>query len=180
MGVAYGAFLPLVPEGGRILDAGCGSGRDSGRFLRAGYVVEAFDASDRMARCARERTGLAVRVLEFSGMDWDGAFDGVFANASLLHVAPGEMGVALGRIAAALRPGGVLFASLKHGQGGYVKDGVLPVWRYDEEAMGAFVDGCPALEVVRMYTVPDSRPGRRSERWLHCLARRGRSGDGSL
>jgi 2-polyprenyl-3-methyl-5-hydroxy-6-metoxy-1,4-benzoquinol methylase len=180
MGVAYGAFLPLVPEGGRILDAGCGSGRDSERFLRAGYAVEAFDASARMARCAGERTGLAVRVLEFSGMDWDAAFDGVFANASLLHVPPGEMGGVLERIAAALRPGGVLFASLKHGEGGYVKDGVLPVWRYDEAAMGALVDECPGLGLVRMYTVPDSRPGRGGERWLHCLARRGRSGDGSL
>ena|SRR5205807_552927 len=45
LGSLYEPFLALVPEGGLILDAGCGSGRDSRAFLERGYRVRAFDAS---------------------------------------------------------------------------------------------------------------------------------------
>lgn len=45
----YREFLPLLPEGGHILDAGCGSGRDALFFKRNGYRVSAFDGSDAIA-----------------------------------------------------------------------------------------------------------------------------------
>ena len=38
-------FLMAIPAGGLILDAGCGSGRDSKAFLAQKYRVRAFDAS---------------------------------------------------------------------------------------------------------------------------------------
>jgi SAM-dependent methyltransferase len=43
----YEPFLALVPQGGRILDAGCGSGRDAAEFARRGYEVVAFDDQPR-------------------------------------------------------------------------------------------------------------------------------------
>lgn len=48
----YRRFLPLIPEGGRILDLGCGSGRDSRYFLEQGYQVTAIDGSAELCRLA--------------------------------------------------------------------------------------------------------------------------------
>jgi len=50
----YQPFLALVPVNGHLLDAGCGSGRDSRAFLERGYTVNAIDASDTMLTCHRK------------------------------------------------------------------------------------------------------------------------------
>lgn len=169
---AYEAFLPRLPRGGRILDAGCGSGRDTRRFLEMGYQVEAFDASARMVRLASKHTGLAVRRLRFDELDAEGEYDGVFANACLLHVSPAELPAVLARLAAALKPGGVLFASLKRGDGETMKDGILYVRRHTETGLRRDAESTGLLSVERLWTTPDNRPGRGDERWLHLLAAR--------
>ena len=50
-------FLKYVAPGGKILDAGCGSGRDSLYFIKRGYEVVSFDASEEMVRLSGELTG---------------------------------------------------------------------------------------------------------------------------
>ena len=47
-------FADMLPEGGRILDLGCGSGRDSLAFLKAGLSVDAVDGSAEMVKAANE------------------------------------------------------------------------------------------------------------------------------
>ena len=49
----YNKFLPYIPEKGKILDAGCGSGRDIKAFSKLGYQVTAFDASIEMVLKAK-------------------------------------------------------------------------------------------------------------------------------
>ena len=66
---ARARFLRHVPAGGRILDVGCGSGRDSKRFAELGYAVDARDRSREIADEAARRTGLAVRVEDVLEMD---------------------------------------------------------------------------------------------------------------
>ena len=61
----YGCFLQHVPPGGKILDLGCGSGRDSLSFLRKGYQVEALDGSSELCRMASEFIGKPVRCMDF-------------------------------------------------------------------------------------------------------------------
>ena len=41
----YHSFIRYLPDGGDILDLGCGSGRDSLAFKKLGYLVEAIDCS---------------------------------------------------------------------------------------------------------------------------------------
>jgi SAM-dependent methyltransferase len=48
-------------------------------------------------------------------MDWDAAFDGVWACATLLHLAPAELPAALANIRRALKPGGAFLCSFKEG-----------------------------------------------------------------
>lgn len=62
----YQEFLPRLPKGGYILDAGCGSGQDAFFFDQKGYRVSAFDGSDAIASLAREKTGLSVQHRYFS------------------------------------------------------------------------------------------------------------------
>ena len=81
----YERFLSYIPKGGKILDAGCGPGRDSKYFLDAGYHVAAFDASREMVLIAEEYTGLAVEEKRFQDLHAKDQYDGGWANDSLLH-----------------------------------------------------------------------------------------------
>jgi trans-aconitate methyltransferase len=71
---------------GHILDAGCGSGRDSSYFLDKGFDVSAFDASAELAKLASQLIHRPVTVCQFNEYESDKPFDGIWACASLLHV----------------------------------------------------------------------------------------------
>lgn len=111
------AFLALVPEGGRILDLGCGPGQWAAVFRDAGYVVEATDATQAMADLARDRYGLDVRVEPFEALEDQAGYDGIWANFSLLHAPRADFPGHLARIRRALTPGGALHLGMKLGSG---------------------------------------------------------------
>ena len=106
-----------LPAGGHILDAGCGSGRDSRAFLGAGFKVTAFDGSAPMAAVASRLLGKPVLVRCFSEIDFPPTFEGVYASASLLHLDDVLLHDALLRLFRCLKPSGHLFASFKLGAG---------------------------------------------------------------
>ena len=97
------AFLAYVPDGGKILDAGCGSGRDSKAFLDAGYDIVAFDASREMRIRASEYIGREVLDLRFEDISFEKELDGIWASASLLHVPVEELPEVMGRMRKALK-----------------------------------------------------------------------------
>ncbi|RJG50514.1 class I SAM-dependent methyltransferase [Motilimonas pumila] len=66
MAPLYNRFLPLVKQHGKILDAGCGSGRDSLHFLQRYYQVEAFDASPALVELASKHIKQPVILASFS------------------------------------------------------------------------------------------------------------------
>ena len=115
-------FIKYLPDGGRVLDAGCGSGRDSKAFIMQGYSVVAMDASGEMCLRASELLGQEVWQMRFDEMSFDDEFDGVWACASLLHVPISEMADVLKKIKHGLRPEGIFYASFKYGEGETVKD----------------------------------------------------------
>src|SRR5438309_6932977 len=75
----YQPFLAHLPPGGHILDAGCGSGRDSRVFLDRGCRVTAIDGSGAMAALASAYLGQAVLHLTFQEITFEACFDGVWA-----------------------------------------------------------------------------------------------------
>jgi SAM-dependent methyltransferase len=109
-------FLSYLKPGARILDAGCGVGRDTKVFLQKGYEVEAFDSSVQMVRLSSEYTGQMTRLLRFEDMDYGDEFDGIWACASLLHVSREDLPDVFRRLERALKKGGVLYASFKVGE----------------------------------------------------------------
>jgi SAM-dependent methyltransferase len=110
-------FLALLPPGAAILELGCGAGADSAEMLARGYDVTPTDGSPEMADVASRRLGRPVKTLLFHELDAIEAYDGVWANACLLHVPRDQLANVLALIHRALKPGGAFYASYKSGDG---------------------------------------------------------------
>ncbi len=168
----HAPFLALLPaSGARVLDAGCGSGRDSLVFLAKGHDVTAFDASEAMSRLASGRLGFPVLRMSFDEVEFEDAFDGVWACASLVHVPRQDLSGALRRLARALKPGGVLYASFKYGDAETVRGGRL-FSDYREETFKDMLRNTPELRPIELWRTPDVRPERPDTVWLNVLLRR--------
>lgn len=163
----YTPFLERIPQGGLILDAGCGSGRDSKAFLQQGYRVEAFDATAEMAKLASQHTGLSVKQMTFSDVDTVNRYDGIWCCASLLHVSAAELPDAMAKLARALKPGGIWYVSFKYGDGERVKDG-RRFTDLNEQGLNTLLAGLAGITLVGHWITEDKRPDR-SEMWLNAL-----------
>jgi len=108
-------FLALLPHGGTILELGCGAGAASAEMLARGFDVCPTDGSPEMADEAARRLGRPVETLLFHDLDKVEAYDGVWANACLLHVPRDELKQILRLVWRALKPGGHFYASYKTG-----------------------------------------------------------------
>jgi SAM-dependent methyltransferase len=106
-------FIDMLPVGARVLELGCGGGRDAEAMLLHGLDVEPTDGSAAIAAKAQQRLGRPVRVMRFDELSSVEAYDAVWASASLLHVPLGKLPAVLGRVFRSLRPGGLHFASYK-------------------------------------------------------------------
>jgi SAM-dependent methyltransferase len=104
-----------LPDGGRVLDLGCGNGRKLGR-LAGRFQLTGVDVSQQQLRLARaEVPGASFVEGDFAQLDFpDASFDAVVALYSITHVPREEHPALLGRIAGWLRPGGLFLASLSH------------------------------------------------------------------
>jgi SAM-dependent methyltransferase len=114
----YHALLDAIvnPSPLRILDLGCGPGRDLHYFRSLGHEAIGLDASSRFAELARAHSGCEVWVKDFREMALpDEHFDGVFANASLFHVPKDDILGVLKALNRCLAPGAVLFCSMPRG-----------------------------------------------------------------
>lgn len=167
----YAPFLALIPEGGSILDAGCGSGRDSLYFLHHDYKVTAFDASEQLVERSAKLTGLPVLLLTFQQLHFEGVFDGIWACASLLHVPCTQIDDVLVRLVRALKAGGVMYVSFKHGNGEWEKDG-RKFNSYDEGSFASLIHQQSNLVVVRQWVSDDVRRDRDRQSWYNALLRK--------
>jgi SAM-dependent methyltransferase len=171
----YGPFLNQLPPKATILDAGCGSGRDTKAFLKRGYYVSAIDASSRMAELATAYTGQQCSVLSFQEMTFRNQFDGIWACASLLHVPKREMEDVIRRFIDALKPGGVLYVSLKEGEGERIaEDGRLFNY-YTAESFRKVLAAFPTVREVASWTTEEIRSSQHRGPWLNVLLKKSAS-----
>lgn len=100
----------------RILDFGCGPGRDLTVFRALGHDPIGLEGSQQFAIMAREHSGCEVWNQNFLDLKLPSLhFDGIFANASLFHVPSKELPRVLSELHTSLKPDGVLFASNPRG-----------------------------------------------------------------
>src|SRR6478736_2947249 len=110
----YAALLDAIAGAPplRLLDFGCGPGRDLIALTARGHAVTGLDGSPVFAEMARSQSGCRVLTQNFLELSLgEQQFDGVFANASLFHVPRVELPRVLAQLFRALVPGGVLFCS---------------------------------------------------------------------
>lgn len=170
MSALHERFLAGIPAKGLILDAGCGSGRDSRAFLNRGYRVRAFDASAALCELASRHIGQAVEMRGFDEVDELLCYDGIWACASLLHLPGVDMDAALARLWAALKPNGVFYLSFKLGEGERVQDG-RHFTDATEARIRAWIAPFADLAAAECWTTQDQRPGR-TEQWINALIRK--------
>ena len=175
------AFVERLGPGARVLEVGSGSGRDARALEEAGrelgVSVRRTDVTPGFVELMRA-DGHAADVLDPLVDDLGDpvrpgdAYDGVWAQACLLHVARGDLPVVLARLADVTRPGGPLMLSLKEGDGerwsvhGHVsRPRRFVLWR--EEPLREVVEAAGwAVDEVA------SHAGRDGEPWLRVRARR--------
>jgi SAM-dependent methyltransferase len=169
----YAALLDAIegPPPFRLLDLGCGPGRDLAYFRSLGHEPVGLDATPSFVEMARKVSGCEVLEQDFLALALPKAhFHGIFANASLFHVPTQELPRVLGELRDALRPRGVLFASNPHGEDteGYSGEryGVfhtLETWRAYGAAAG--------FSELSHYYRPAGKP-RAEQPWLATVWRR--------
>lgn len=163
----YQKFLPLLPANAHILDAGCGSGRDSKYFIDNGFSVTAMDASKALAKSAAMLIGQPVHECLFQDFQSDIQFDAIWACASLLHVSSAELPDVFNNLASQLKPQGLFYCSFKYGNGDVERGG-----RYftnaDDTRLNTFISSSP-LHIVDSWLTGDLRLGRENERWINVI-----------
>ena len=166
------ALLGALPDVGRlrILDLGCGPGRDLIALRDRGHEPIGLDGTLSFVEMARRHAGVDVLHQNFVDLDLPSThFDGVFANAALFHVPTSELGRVLTELRFCLRPGGVLFASNPRGDN-------FEGWNGDRfgvyHDLGQWRRYCvrAGFEEIRHYYRPPGLP-RDQQAWLASLWR---------
>ena len=162
-------FLSYLGKGGKILDLGCGSGRDSIYFQSKGYDVTPADGSMEICRIAEKNTGIPVRHMLFQDIDYVNEFDGVWACSSLLHSKKEDLRGIFSLIHNALNENGIFYSSFKFGTFEGMRNG-----RYftdmDEESFLSLADGLFRPE--KIWLTQDARKDRKVEKWLIAIVRK--------
>lgn len=164
-------FTARLPQGGSILDFGCGSGRDTKHFLSQGFQVTATDGSEELCKLASQYTGIPVQQMLFQELDAVEQYDGIWACSSILHLPQEELISVLEKMATALTPQGIIYTSFKYGDFAGERNG-----RYftdmTETSFAALVQNITSLETEEQWITSDVRPGRGDEKWLNVILRK--------
>lgn len=164
----YEVFLANIPDQGLILDAGCGSGRDSLIFQKLGYRVDAFDGSSSMVSEAKKLTGLNIELSTFEDFEFNRSYNGIWACASLLHVRRVNLPSILTRLSEGLISGGVLYSSFKYGNNERL-NGERYFNDINEHVLKAYVDTVPNISVMQTWVTGNRRTNDNDEKWLNSL-----------
>ncbi len=154
-------FLAKLPERPRILDAGCGSGRDVRAFHESGAQVIALEPVEPLARMAEAYTGLPVVRARVEDLDCAHRFDGIWACASLLHLPRTSLVGVFRLLHNALVPGGVLMANFKSGEAPATE--TRPFTNFTAEELDLFVRQQTGFDILSIETEADV--GKRQQPW---------------
>ena len=161
-------FLSRMKEGGTILDYGSGSGRDSAYFLDKGFSVDSLDGSAEMKAQAERLFGIKVKLASFLSLEEKDKYDGIWAQASILHLEEHDLRVALTLIERALKRDGVFYSSFRKGE----EDGYENGRWYTNMTERRFLSFLPAkLYVEKIWESQDVRPGV-NRTWLSIICRK--------
>ena len=160
-----------TPAPCKLLDFGCGPGRDLKTFKDLGHHPTGLEGAAALARLARAHSGCEVWEQNFLALDLPAAhFDGVFANAVLFHLPSEALPRVLGQLHATLKPGGVLFSSNPRGEGQEGWQGERYGSYHDWPTWQAYLMAAGFAQVLHYYR-PEGLP-REQQPWLASVWRK--------
>lgn len=111
-------FKKFLPKNAKILDAGCGWGRDS-KILAKDYQVVGIDLSEKLLDLARAYAPKALfQVGNISKTDFaNESFHGIWSNDTLIHLERKDILPTLREFRRLLKKNGILYISVKEGEG---------------------------------------------------------------
>jgi SAM-dependent methyltransferase len=155
----------------KILDFGCGPGRDLKVFAELGHIVIGLEGAAHFVMMARAHSGCEVWQQDFLKLNLPNKhFDGVFANAALFHVPSQELPRVLLELHASLKPGGVLFSSNPHGPNEEGWNGGRYGVYYDLDTWRRYLSAAGFVELSHYYR--PTRLPREKQPWLASVWRR--------
>ena len=164
-------FLALLPKEAKILDFGCGSGRDTKYFLEKGYQVDAIDGSEEMCHLASDYTKIPVKHMLFHELHAIDEYDGIWACSSILHLPKDELKEVFFLIRDALKKDSILYTSFKYGDFEGIRSGRHFTY-FTEEDFGRFMQDIAGLAIQETWISSDVRPGRGDEKWLNLIIKK--------
>ena len=164
-------FCKYIATGGKILDLGCGSGRDSKAFLDAGYDVTAIDGSSELCKIASQFIGKDVECTTFQDYQTDTIFDGIWACATLLHLNKEDIVKVMNKLSKNLKQDGCFYASFKYGDFSGIRNGRF-FQNMTETSFKELLKNMPYYELISFAITSDVRSGREDEKWLNAFLRR--------
>ena len=162
-------FLAMLPIGATILELGCGAGQASEFMIARGFTVRPTDGTAEIARAAERRLGIPVATLLFDDLDERETYDGVWAQACLLHVPRKQLAGILKRIHTALKAGGSFYASFKAGEA-EGRDQFDRYYNYPSQAWLRGIYAALPWESVVIDVTPGSGFDQKPTDWLHVTA----------
>ena len=178
-------FVDSLPKNAKVLDAGCGGGRDASLLKKRGVGVTGIDLSSGLIKVAKEKhpdidfvEGNFLR-LPFE----DKSFDGIWNHASLLHLETvDEVKTALGEFERVLKNGGFLYTKVKAQTGSdktaVVRDSLSNHERFFQyftmaEIQTLLNDSGFEIVNIEQYNEADKMPPGRSEvEWIVALSKK--------
>jgi len=155
----------------RILDFGCGPGRDLKIFRHLGHEAIGLEGAERFVELARSYTDCEIWHQDFLKLALPPEFfDGIFANASLFHVPSQELPRVLRELWAALKVEGVLFSSNPRGENEEGWNGQRYGCYYNLETWRELVTAAGFVEITHYYRPPGVP--REQQPWLASVWRK--------
>lgn len=164
----YSEFLQYIKPHGHILDAGCGSGRDSLYFLKNGYKVTAIDASEEMVKISSKLLNQKVLNMKFSEINTINKFDGIWASASLLHISKDKIKSVLEKFLKSLKVNGIVYMSFKYGDSQAIRDNRF-YSDYNEDLIAKILNQFKNIDTIKTWKTYKKLSDRENETWLNII-----------
>lgn len=169
----YQPFLEYLPKPHlanqqKILDVGCGSGRDSVFFANQGFEVVAIDGSKSLIELAQQTDTRidwqCLRFDEIAKQSWQNQFTGIWACASLLHMPFDDLPKILNDLIRCLKSDGILYASFKYGDSEREKDGRF-FCDINEQRWQLIEEQLDSAKALKLWQTVDNRMDKRDIWW---------------